>query len=255
MDIYYSFDGTFSGLLSAVFLSYKKKERPALVTELPFTPSFFSTVRKIKTDDERAARVDKKLKSLLSRYDYLRLTRAFKSGEKDKSTACFNYVLKIIDGGRDLSDNYADGDIYKFKLIADRVSTEIHRFKGFVRFEKTVSGIYYAKISPDNDIVAELLPHFSARYKNMPFIICDVKRGIYACHNDNDDAVFYEKPEKLSDFLVSTDKIPLLWKKYYDSVNIKSRLNEKLMKGYMPRRYHVYLPEKDSLLGVVPKTK
>lgn len=254
MDVYYAFDGSFEGLLSAVFLCYRKKERPVLVTEHPFTPSIFSTVRKVKTESERAERVDKKLKTLLSRYNYLRLRRAFKSGEPDKSAVCFNYILKIIDGGQDLSYNYADGDIYKLKVIADRVSTEIHRFKGFVRFEKTVSGIYCAKIAPDNDIAAELLPHFAARYKNMPFIICDVKREVYACHNDNDNAVFYQKPERLDEILASNDRIPLLWKKYYDSVNIPDRLNEKLMKGYMPRRYHVYLPEKDPLLGIVPKS-
>lgn len=253
MDIFYTFDGTFAGLLSAVFTCYRKKERPVTVTERPFTPSLFSTVRKIKTDNVCAERVDKKLKTLLSRYDYLRLTRAFSSGENDKSTVCFNYILKIIDCGRDVSDNFADGDIYKLKIIADKVSAEIHRFKGFVRFEKTVSGIYFAKIAPDNDIAAELLPHFAARYKNMPFIICDVKREIYACHNGNENAVFHEKAANLSEVLASNDKIPLLWKKYYDSVNIPDRLNEKLMKSYMPRRYHVYLPEKDPLLGSIPK--
>lgn len=253
MDIYYSFDGTFEGLLSAVFLCYQKKERPVLVSENPFTPSFFSTVHKIKTNDARATRVNNKLKTILHRNNYLRLTRAFKSGQSGKSHVCFSYILKIIDGGKDLSDNYADSDIYNLKIISDKVFAEIHRFKGFVRFEKTVSGIYYAKISPDNDIVTELLPHFATRYKNIPFIIHDVRREIYACHNNDNNAVFLDKPERLNEFLASSDKIPTLWKKYYDSVNIPQRLNEKLMKSYMPRRYHVYMPEKDCLLDIVPK--
>lgn len=52
----------------------------------------------------------------------------------------------------------------------------------FIRFARMDNGVYYARITPDNDVVALLMPDFADRYRTMPFLIHDVNRqiaGIY----------------------------------------------------------------------------
>ena len=45
------------------------------------------------------------------------------------------------------------------------------------------------------------------------------------------------------------DEFATLFKTYYNSIFIKERKNERTMLGFMPKRYHKNLPEKNELLG------
>lgn len=81
----------------------------------------------------------------------------------------------------------------------------------------------------------------------MPFVIHDTKRNVFAMHNGNKNAVVTSNENK-DFFTLGKDEFTALWKKYYDTVNIKERKNIRLMENYMPKRYHKNLPEKDKLL-------
>jgi len=142
-------------------------------------------------------------------------------------------------------------DLYK---TAKKVSLEIHRFHGFVRFQETSDGMLFAAIEPDHDIISLLAPHFARRYGNQQWVIYDKRR---------DKGVFYKKPDMheitLSDkqFNSMTGEIAQsaksenedlyrsLWKAYYKAINIPERKNTRLMLRLLPRRYWKYLPEKN----------
>ena len=146
-------------------------------------------------------------------------------------------------------------DDHSFELyrVSRKVSFEIHRFHGFVRFQETSDGLFFAAIEPDHDIVSLLAPHFARRYGNQPWVIYDRRR---------DKGVFYEKYQiheiTLSDqqFDAITGEIhqqvksehedlyQRLWKAYYRAINIPERKNIRLMLRLLPHRYWKYLPEK-----------
>jgi probable DNA metabolism protein len=128
--------------------------------------------------------------------------------------------------------------------IRSKVTKEIDRQKGFLRFMENSEGVLYAPYSPDNDITDLLAPHFAERFKNQRFVIHDIKRKIAGMY-DGINLVMFEA-ENAEIYLSEYEKtFENLWKQYYNSVNISSRPHEKQMKGYMPVRYWKFLPEKN----------
>ena len=174
------------------------------------------------------------------------LNLALKSGQENKFTVIFNYLKAVIDNKKiDVSKNFADQRILAFCDLLKKITNEIHRFKGFIRFEESRDGYFYAHYTPENDITWLLMPHFTARLADQAFIIHDTKRNVLALYDgqsvrqvDGGDGIV---TVYLSDEEVNFRK---LWQTYYDSVNIKERKNHRLMKSFLPIKFWKNLPEK-----------
>jgi hypothetical protein len=79
----------------------------------------------------------------------------------------------------------------------------------------------------------------------MPFILHDIKHDTIIGYNGKNYKVVNEKIPELK---IDSDDIPKLFKAYYQTVKLEDRTKLKLMHGFMPRRYHKHLPEKNQLL-------
>ena len=236
--IVYKIEDSVDGLLSAVFYSYKYKETPDIVTtENYYQSALLDNFKEISTDKERADRVRKKLDTVCGK-DFLSAVEVgFRSSEKLKGTICFKYVVRAIEENRDISFDYALGTVMDFIDLKNRVGLEAHRFKGFLRFIETDSGVLYAHYSPDNDITGLIIHHFKKRFKYHPFIIHDVKRNIVATFDTKTINIF--SPEKPLNIYLSSaeEEYQKLWQNYFDAVAIKERKNKRLQDGYLPNRY------------------
>lgn len=239
----YIIDNDLNSLYSAIFLAYSEKQFNVKVYSKNAQLTLFDEVKKVKTNTEKAKRVETLLKKIL-KGNYSDIKLAFRSGLSDKNSIIFNYLIEIINANKDISENFSNSSVLEFYEIVNKVKKEIHHLKGFIRFSKTNNGIYYAKFLPDNDVCDLILPHFKARYKSMPFILHDYKFNKLCAYNGKDSKIVNKK---ISPLTVSDD-INLLFKTYYDSVNIIDRKNLRLMKNYLPKRYHVNMPEKNELL-------
>lgn len=147
-------------------------------------------------------------------------------------------------GGR-VNLHLSDDRVLRVNKIYLRVAHEVHIMMGFVRFKLVEGGIYYAPISPDNNIIELLAPHFSERLADQNWIIHDVKRGLAVLYNkkewiitdfDQDENVCLDGTE---------EKYRNLWKEFFNTIGIASRVNPKLHKQLMPRRYWKYMTEKN----------
>ncbi len=78
----------------------------------------------------------------------------------------------------------------------------------------------------------------------MAFILHDYHFNVLCAYNNGEKKIIRTKipPLKIK------DEASVLFKAYYNSVNIKERKNLKLMKNYMPKRYHKNMFEKDELV-------
>lgn len=241
----YLFDGTIDGIFSCIFRSFTKNENPSLITDKATQTAFDDEIIEIKTDYE----ANKRIIAAIYRYCGLNMLSdvkfAFRSGEENAPTVIFNYIKKTFEARKSISGKFSDEDVLAFYDVIKRVSLEVHRFKGFLRFSESVEGILYARFEPDNNIADLLMPHFKARFKNLPFAIHDTKRNIAAMCNGletkvvNANVSFVKIGENESAF-------GSLWREYYKSVNIASRKNEKLMRSYMPARYFKNMSEKNA---------
>jgi len=136
-----------------------------------------------------------------------------------------------------------NNDIITFHSICYEVTRECQHIKGFLRFNETAGGIYYAKIEPENNIVKFLMPHFTARYNNQKFIIHDIKRNIVGIYDTVKTAVFKNNTKLDIHLSENEEYIQEIFKAYYQTITIKERKNKKLMLGFMPKRYHKHIPE------------
>lgn len=241
----YFFDGTKKGLLTCIFESFYEKRIPDDVTTECVQCGLLDEIVTIKTDNEKAERVYKCLKNCKTKYLVSDFNLTFRSGEKKRFKVLFDYLnVAISNKNIDVSKAFALPEIQAFTDLKNRIYTETHRFKGFLRFMETEKGFYYACYEPDNDITELLIPHFTARLQS-PFIIHDIKRNILALCDGKRYKILNGGDNGVTVFMSESEEIFLdLWQQYYKSINIEERKNLRQMRNYMPERYWKNLSEK-----------
>ncbi len=241
----YFFDGTKNGLLTCIFERFYEKRIPDDVTTERVQCGLLDEIVTIKTDNEKAERVYKCLKNCKTKYLVSDFNLTFRSGEKSRFKVLFDYLNTAISNKNiDVSKAFALPEIQAFTDLKNRIYTETHRFKGFLRFMETEKGFYYACYEPDNDITELLVPHFTARLQS-PFIIHDIKRNILALCDGKRYKILNGGDNGVTVFMSESEEIFLdLWQQYYKSINIEERKNLRQMRNYMPERYWKNLSDK-----------
>ncbi len=239
----YLFDGTIDGIFTCIFRSFTKKENPSLIIRDAAQISLTDEIIDVKTDYE----ANKRIIAAIYKYGGLNALNdvkfAFRSGNENAPTVIFNYIKKTFEARKCISGKFSDEDVLAFYDLIKRVSLEVHRFKGFLRFSESVEGILYARFEPDNNIADLLLPHFKARFNDLPFAIHDAKRNV-AAMCDGKQAKVVNARVSFVELSANESAFGALWREYYKDVNIESRKNERLMRSYMPARYFKNMPEK-----------
>lgn len=242
MNAYFT-DGTEEGFFTAVFDAFR--DRDGIVTSSrTFQMPIGCTPVDVASDEEKAARVKKKLRQYAPK-SVREISLLLRSGNGQKEQIALEYVRLIMQKRAAVSEMLSLPAVIAAAEEIKKVTSEAHRFTGFLRFMESSEGIFYAPFSPDNDILDLILPHFMRRLKNQPFVIHDTLRNKAALYNTK-ECVIAQTEEKISLSLSEREaSFQSLWKGYYASVNVAERPHEKQMKNYMPVRYWKYMPEKN----------
>jgi len=139
-----------------------------------------------------------------------------------------------------------DGDVLAVLKEAAKVTHEIHRLTGLLRFSPESDGVYTARCAPDNFILPALAEHFTLRFGETPWAIIDEKRGLCLRKINGSEAVLAYSSSGLSEAApgkARTDSWEDLWRLYHKSINNESRKNPRLQRQFMPERYQKYLTE------------
>jgi len=251
----YLYDGTFDGFLTVIFEIYASKTKPEqIICERLYQAGFFDATKQIITDIAKSERVWNGVVARTNKKITRMLYLAFASELPDVEMTLYRYLEKLFaDTTGIFYKNMLDDHSFELYQISRKVSLEIHRFQGFVRFQETSDGLFFSAIEPDHDILPLLAPHFARRYGSQSWVMYDLRR---------DKGIFWKKPEMheitLSEKQFNTitgdilqqvksedeDLYRSLWKAYYKAISIPERKNTRLMLRLMPRRYWKYLPEK-----------
>jgi probable DNA metabolism protein len=145
-----------------------------------------------------------------------------------------------------------DSDVSAVLKEAGKVTHEIHRLIGMLRFSPESDGVYTARCAPDNFILPALAEHFTLRFGETPWAIIDEKRGLCLRKANGNEAVlvpFFSGPSGAAGHFskcsekAKTDSWEELWRLYHKSINNESRKNTRLQRQLMPERYQKYLTE------------
>jgi probable DNA metabolism protein len=260
----YSYDGTFEGLLSLVFVAWERRQLPrAVFPEASLPPMVFDDLVKITTCLHQSHRVWQALVEKTSQRNASMLHVAFLSQETGMEFLVWNYLKRVFSGKEpEFWKNLLDDDVFDLVQLSRKVKKEVHRFHGLVRFQKTADGMYFAPIDPDHDILKLLASHFKARFATQRWVIYDTRRNYGIYHDlqsvkeivlENHRIDFYSGNVANEVRDIDDNFYRTLWQHYYDAINIIERKNTRQMNRAMPRRYWKYLPEKnkDSAKGNV----
>lgn len=252
--IIFTYDKTFDGLLSCVFFAYEQKKFPDFIlSESDQKPLFVDEQYRIITEKEKSLRVWKALEKKLSKIAQNMMLSVWLSELPETEMLLFRYIRKNIDYPDGVEMNFGDDDVLRIKEIAQKVAKEAEQLRQFVRFQETADGIYFAPVSPRYDVLSLIVSHFQSRYAGQPWIIYDTNRntGLYYDTRSVVEVSFSQKDLSdlrlgvLDEEKLSSDEtfFQQMWKEYFKSTTIKERINLKLQRQHMPRRYWRYLTE------------
>ena len=241
----YVTDGSFEGILTAVFQAYENKEEPiSIVSKDVFQMQLGSEVREIKTNPEKSLRVYNAINNKVSQEALEILYNAWLSEHNDVGIAIYRYIKLGLKIGNRVTSYLQNPNILMLNDLSQKVKKETHLFLGILRFKKLKNGIYYSKIEPDNNITMLIADHFAKRMADQPWIIHDAKRNIFALYNTKQVVFAMEQEINISSDICDDRKFETLWKNYFHAIAIESRKNLRLQKSFMPRRYWKNMPEK-----------
>lgn len=249
----YIFDGSLTGLLTAVFEWFERKPGLTTLKSLQvYQPDAFSENLMIATDQEKADRVWAGLQKKLKK-DWLRkFYCSYLSEIPEAYEHLFQFTIYIFQNESGAAANYGNDHVMALSKYAKSVEREKHRMEAFIRFQKTGDGMFYASIDPDFNVLPLISNHFKNRYADQEWIIYDLKRKYGLHYNlktvEEITIDFASEVNQKSPALILMDEkeelYSLLWKDYFKSANIVARKNTKLHVKHVPKRYWKYLTEK-----------
>lgn len=244
-QICYVYDGSFEGLLTAVYEAYYLKEKPdSIVSETNYQEDLLVKKIVIQTDCSKS---DKVYDSIIKKISYEAFTKVycvFLSELPEAATMIYEYLKLGWKIGRKVDCCLSDERVLNVHTISKKVSKERHRMLGLIRFKKIKGDMYYAAIEPDYNIVGLLAHHFVRRFNDQYFVIHDVKRNTAAVYNRSEWILSEFTANQIIIWDNDEQNIQSLWKEFFNSIAIKDRVNPRLQKQFMPKRYWKYLIEK-----------
>ncbi len=264
--IVFRYDKTFEGLLTAVFDAYVRRMFPdALLPEGEPAPLFTTEDHKVVTDPEKSGRVWRGLEARLPKDVCNMLFFGWLSEESGVDMMLARYIRRVFDSDKNVSTDFSDPDILRIKQLAQKVSHEREHLMQFTRFQKGndtpddpaagshgAGATYFAPVSPRYNALPLAIPWFRDRFRDQKWLIYDIKRR-YGFYYDletvteitmEDDA--HLLGGRLDEAMMAEDEklFQSLWKSYFDSMAIKERINPRLQRQHMPRRFWHLLTEK-----------
>lgn len=249
------FDGTFEGLLTAIFDFYETTPGAVkLVDATRFLPNILGGEVEIIADETKSKRVWTGLKKKISKDWQQRFYHAFLAETPEIFQHLFDFACYVFDNSEGAEYNYGHPSVIAISQADRSVNRERHRMQAFIRFQETADGIFYATVEPDFNVLPLIANFFKNRYVDQRWIIYDLRRG-YGLYYDLEkvEAIQLDHVSELktgTTFLTenfTNDKehlYGLLWNDYFRSTNIPARKNMQLHIRHVPKRYWKYLTEK-----------
>lgn len=235
------------GIFSAVYYAYEYKLNPnttKIKTDEINNYELFAEYIDVKTDFEKAAKVDRTIAKRFDPISYSYLWYALYSQEKENADAIYHTIARgLAKAYQGILVNYLqDPYVLAVSKMRQNVWCEAHHYMGFVRFRELKNRILYSEIEPKNHVLPIIAEHFADRFPKENFIIKDKKREIYVIHEAGKKVVFHQEAGKgieVSEEEYSREELEIqnLFRIFHKSIAIKERKNKELQRQLLPLRF------------------
>jgi len=168
---------------------------------------------------------------------------AFLSWMPGKEMVIFRYIVMGFKIKEKILLNLADDTVRKINDMCGQTDIEKKKWKGFLRFSVTEDNIFYAEMSPKNNVLPIIMPHFCRRFNTKPFLIHDITHKQVGIYDTQEWCLMPSEGLALPNLHSEELKYRFLWKLFYDTTAIEGRLNHKRQRQMMPLRYQKHVTE------------
>ena len=237
-DIYYTYDGSFDGLLTAVYTAVYSRRTPAGIASADALQlSFNSRYINVETDKEKAEKVIKAVYNKIGSLGAKRLYYVFLSDRPEKEMIIYKYMMLGFKNGSIINSSLADDTVSEAYKTAENVSREAEKFRQFIRFRVMDWGVQYGRFAPNNNLLPIITPFFVHRLRIIPFVIHDLSHDLCSVYDTKSWYITSSQGIRAPEISKDEAEIQRLWKTFFDTISIKERQNLKLQKQNMPSRY------------------
>jgi len=208
------------------------------------SPTLFDNQIEVASDEDKSHKVLSSLTKHTSRDAYHNIYKVYLSYYPEKGNLIFRYIKLAFSLGRKVFEHISHPIIAEIHRIVRRVGMESHKLLGFVRFQQLEMGAYFSRITPENNQLELIAPHFVDRLFKENWIIYDAKRKLACVHHSGQNFIITDDiPNEIlnddMDNLNSGEELIYqnLWKTFFDTIGIESRFNPKCQMNLLPKRY------------------
>ena len=243
-DMILLYDGSFEGLLTAVFDSYSFSPPPtALETAAVYQPKLGCRYREVETEPKLAARVIAGVRREMGELGYRKIYQAFLHNDGDKGTVICRYIRLGMKRGMRIHQMLTDPTVLALDKLCSLVGREANFLTEFTRFSEVEGHLYYAEISPEHMVLPLIMPHFTARMGPHPFLIHDLTHGVAGVYDRSGWVIVSTEGMQVPPLSENEQEYRRLWRGFYDAIAIKERINPALRRQLMPKKYWKHLTE------------
>lgn len=242
-----SLDGIFTAIYNAWDSGYGHKNIQIQFIDQMMNYQLFSRYIPVVTDYEKSEKVVQTIKKKVSVEAYETICRAAMTDRQDKADAIYRFVILGIHYGSSIITNYSNPFVQSIFEMNRAVGNEVHHYLGFLRFSELKNHVLYGKISPKNNVITLLAPHFADRLPVENWIIHDEVRQLAIVHQIGEGWVQVDTSEvdfsELGKINTEEEGLEQLWKSFVKSIAILERTNYKLQRQNLPIRFRRNMTE------------
>lgn len=252
-------ENSMAGVLTAVYQAYAWKLSPDN-TKLQIGEAdlcLFATYRTVESDQVLAEKVASTVKRRFGMDAWESISFALASEADDRGQAVYQTIALGLSGKvrGPLMGCLASDAVHRVFELSRSVHREVCRMTEFVRFRELEGNVLFSRIEPGADVTALIMPHFADRFPLENFVIADTRRKIAGVHPAGRDWFLIQIDERDSIQMeqmrcLETDEeeeIAFLFCRFFNSIAITERRNDKLQKQLMPLKYRRFLTEYENI--------
>ena len=243
-------EDSLEGILTAIYDAFVEKNKMneykdgdiSIEIGENHTMSLFAQQIEVKTDLDKAQKTLMSIQKKISYLAYKRVLSALCHFDADRGNAVLGFLVKGFPMGAKVIEDMANPYVMRVLELSRKVDNESHLFCGFVRFFD-LGKFLYAEIEPKCNVLPQIMDHFSDRYPNEHYVICDKKRGIALIHLAFGESFFVSGDEWNINLEEQEDYFERLWSQYFKTIAIEERFNPRCQNNLIPKWYRKHMPE------------
>lgn len=257
MKTVYVCNDTITGIFSAVYDAWKAGKGEAdcgIALKASIEQELFCEYQQTEETDHKAQAVESLIKRHLGGRAYWDIYHAALSEDVGKGDAILGTMLaaKKLPDSTKIMEHLTHPKVEKVFRLSRNVGGEAHNYKGFVRFKELINGVLYSEISPKNQVLTCLAPHFADRLPLENWMIYDKTHQMFVVHEAGKKwvLVWNEDFDQSFSSYVSDRELEYarLWKNFCKTIAIESRTNPKCQLNHLPLRYRGDMTEMTNVL-------